>query len=69
MENQVAPQIVKNVDNMCNSKEIYFMIWNEYLKPCLRFLECGEYANCKDLYVKMVKKMQIQYLYMYQWLG
>ncbi len=65
---QVAPQIVKNVDNMCNSKEIYFMIWNEYLKPCLRFLECGEYANCKDLYVKMVKKMQIQYLYMYQWL-
>lgn len=59
---KVAPQIVRNIENSGRSKEIYWEIWNEYLKQCLQYIESKEYEKCKALYVAMVNKFKMQYL-------
>lgn len=59
---KVAPKIVSNIEKTGQSKEIYWKIWNEYLKKCLQYIENKEYAKCKVLYIAMVNKMKMQYL-------
>ena len=58
----IAPRIVENIDQRCNSKKIYQMIWDNYLKQCLQYIECKNYSNCKDLYMQMVRELQSTYL-------
>ena len=59
---RTAPRIVDNINKQKNCEEIYQKIWNEFLSPCLIFLENMEYAKCKELYMQMVKELQRQYL-------
>lgn len=59
---QTAPQIVNKINKQKNCGEIYQMIWDEFLNPCLLFIENMEYTKCKESYMRMVKKLQKQYL-------
>ena len=58
----MAPKIVNNIEKSEQSEEIYWKIWNEYLKKCLHYVENKEYEKCKGLYITMVNRIKIQYL-------
>ncbi len=59
----VAPSIVKHIDQQPDSLEIYHFIWDTYLKPCIEMIEDGKLKECTDLYTDMVHAMQEQYFH------
>lgn len=58
-----APQIVKAIDRLENSREIYIDIWNTYLKQCLDDMEHQMMESCKRLYIKMVYELKNRFIY------
>ena len=58
---QVAPTIVSCINRQPDKDNIYQTLLNNYLSPCLKFIEQREYAMCRDLYVKMVSNLKEKY--------
>ena len=58
----IAPRIVANINRLANAKEIYKNIWQNYLEPCLKFIERGENLACRNKYVEMVRDLKQRYL-------
>lgn len=58
----IAPTIIKRINKEVNSKTTYKTIWNEYLKPCISFIEDGKNEECKQLYTDMVFQLRDQYM-------
>ena len=58
----IAPTIVKKINNLNNAGQIYKSIWNEYLKPCLEFIEIGDNKKCKQLYIDMVTTLKKRFV-------
>ncbi len=56
-----APRVVKNIDKMPNSMEIYRRIWDTYLDKCMQYIENKNYIACKNLYIEMVRKLMLKY--------
>ncbi|MDO4632975.1 MAG: CFI-box-CTERM domain-containing protein [Eubacteriales bacterium] len=59
----VAPTIVKRINQDPKKDEIYLGVWKEYLAPCISMIEHGEMEECRSLYVKMVRDLQETYFY------
>ncbi len=59
---RIAPQIVAQIDRLADAKAVYHVIWDEYLRPCLKMIESGRMAECKALYVKMVRDLHKKHL-------
>ena len=59
----VAPTIVKHINNREDSGEIYQMIWDRYLSGCIDMIEAGEAKECTALYKEMVNDMRDAYFY------
>ena len=59
---EVAPKIVAKINQLANPSEIYRSIWKNYLKPCLMFIESGNFLRCKSKYIDMVNNLRIKYL-------
>lgn len=59
----LAPSIVKHINQKENRKEIYEGIWNDYLRSCMSYIEQGENEQCKELYIRMVYELQEKYFY------
>lgn len=59
----IAPTIVKRIDKSDNPGEKYRNIWEEYLKPCIAFIENGENEECSRTYIRMVEELRRQYLF------
>lgn len=57
----VAPTIVKHIDQREDAKEIYRSIWEEYLSPCISMIEADEKERCRELYEKMVYTLRDEY--------
>ncbi len=57
----VAPTIVRHIDERENSGEIYQQIWDSYLEPCIHMIEKGKNEDCLVLYTRMVDDLQEQY--------
>lgn len=55
---EIAPDIVNNINRSNEKEKIYVKIWNEYLVPCLRFIEEKRFEDCKELYILMVKSLK-----------
>lgn len=55
---EIAPVIVDNINRSNEKEETYMKIWNEYLVPCLSFIEEKRYEDCKELYILMVKSLK-----------
>ena len=53
-----APQIVAAINCSPDRMEIYRELNENYLVPCLHYIEAGENQACKDLYIRMVHEMQ-----------
>lgn len=49
-----APRIVNLINQQRNKDVIYEGLNNEYLEPCLSYIEQGEYEKCKELYTDMM---------------
>lgn len=60
----VAPTIVKHINQREDSFEIYEGIWQRYLAPCISMIEAGQNEACKDLYIEMVETLQKKYFYL-----
>lgn len=59
----IAPTIVKHINQTEHAEEIYRNIYTKYLMPCIRMVEREELEECKDTYCSMVQELQQKYLY------
>ena len=59
---EIAPKIVEAINLQNNSNLIYDKINEKYLKNCLKMIEKNQYEECKKLYIKMVEKLEKEYL-------
>lgn len=57
----IAPTIVKRINKLSNSNEIYKAVWDDYLNPCVKLIEDNKNMECKDVYYKMVRDLQREY--------
>jgi hypothetical protein len=52
---EVAPKICKAIDSLGKqSLSIYISIYNNYLKPCLNYIDTNDYRSTYNMYKKMV---------------
>lgn len=58
----IAPRIVQKINQLSNSKEIYYSIWDQYLQRCLLYIEQERFSQCMDIYVDMVKTLKEKYI-------
>lgn len=59
----VAPTIVKRINRLENSNEVYQDIWKQYLKPCVSYIEIDKKEECRKLYTEMVHSLRKKYIY------
>ncbi len=59
----VAPSIVKHIDQQPNALEIYQSIWDQWLSPCIEMIEASQLEDCRLHYTEMVRCMQEQYFH------
>lgn len=59
----VAPSIVKHINQKENAHEIYTSIWEEYLKPCIAMIETDHMDECRVHYQDMVYTLRDRYFY------
>lgn len=57
----IAPTIVKRINKSENSAEVYQLVWEEYLNPCIHLIEENRNYDCKDLYYQMVRDLEEKY--------
>lgn len=57
-----APGIVKRIELSGLGDEIYPKLWDNYLKPCLEDIENGRFEECKQRYIRMVRRLQERFL-------
>lgn len=58
----IAPAIVYAINMHKDASAVYQGIYNEYLIPCIAFAENGENDACRELYKKMVRTLEKEYL-------
>lgn len=58
----IAPTIVNRINKSEDSGAIYKQIYNNYINPCIRYIESDRMAECKDLYVKMMHNLNDKYM-------
>lgn len=57
----VAPSIVKHIDQQPDADAIYQDIWDEWLAPCISMIETDQKEECRDHYIDMVHTLQAKY--------
>lgn len=57
-----APLIIQGIEAENNKNEIYGMLYDEMIKPCVDFLENGNIEQAKTLYLNFYEKLSKQYL-------
>lgn len=57
-----APMIVEAIDRSPRKEEVYHRIWRDYLSPCLADIEQNKQQACAELYEKMVKDLELEWL-------
>ena len=57
----VAPSIVKHINQKDTAHEIYRSIWDEYLAPCISMIENGQMEECRNRYEEMVYELKNEY--------
>lgn len=59
----VAPSIVKHIDQQPDSDVIYRSIWDEWLSPCIDMIESSQMEGCREHYIDMVHTLQKKYFH------
>lgn len=58
---ETAPKIVAQIDKLANKDEIYTNINEQYLIPCLKYIENKKMAQCEKHYTKMMNDLYNEY--------
>ena len=58
----IAPTIVSRLSVSPLKDMIYNELWQEYIKPCIEYIEAGEFTLCKARYISMVDRIKQKYL-------
>lgn len=58
----VAPSVVKHINQRENANEIYRSIWESYISPCITMIEEGRNEECRERYEEMVYTLCDKYL-------
>lgn len=58
----IAPTIVNRINKCDNASEIYKNIFDTYLSPCISLIEDNRLEECKDLYEKMTRTLEVRYM-------
>lgn len=61
----IAPSIVKHINQRPDARQIYDRIWRDYIDPCIGMIRKGQMEECLDLYSQMVLEMKEQYFHLY----
>lgn len=59
----IAPTIVKRINKEEDATLIYQGIWEDYLQPCIHYIEEENNEASKVLYTEMVKELANKYIY------
>ena len=59
----LAPTIVKHINQRKDRQEIYRGVWETYLEPCIHMIENGQQEQCKQLYMRMVRDLKKKYFF------
>lgn len=59
----IAPGLVMMINMQNDADNIYQNIYEEYLTPCIKYIEEEKNEECRDLYMQMVRSLQKKYLY------
>lgn len=59
----VAPTIVKHINQRADAADIYRGIWDTYLSPCIRLIETDSNEACCELYREMVYTLKDRYFH------
>ena len=54
----IAPDIVCTLAASPSKDKIYNRLWRRYIKPCVAYIETGEFTACKKKYMAMVRYLQ-----------
>lgn len=54
----IAPVIVKNLEELSVKDVIYNELWNNYISLCIRHIENNEFQRCKELYISMISYLK-----------
>lgn len=57
----MAPSIVKHIDQQKERQEIYRSIWEDYLAPCISMIENHQMDECRRHYEDMVYDLKEKY--------
>ena len=57
----VAPTIVKHINQQKDPAGIYRLIWKEYLAPCIEMIEDDRLEDCREHYEEMVRHLSDEY--------
>lgn len=58
---EIAPKIVSAINETMNSKEIYEMLYEKMVKPCVEFTEQKKYQETLELYRDMTLQLEKEY--------
>lgn len=59
----IAPGLVMMIDMQKDADHIYQNIYEEYITPCIQYIENEHKEECCKLYMQMVNNLKKQYLY------
>ena len=54
----IAPTIVKHINQQQEAAAVYSGIWEKWLAPCMNMIETGQNEACLEHYVKMVETLE-----------
>ncbi|MBS6397585.1 MAG: hypothetical protein KH452_10625 [Clostridiales bacterium] len=58
----IAPTIVKRMEKQPDRRQIYEELYQDYLMPCIRYIEAEEYEACREKYQDMVFDLKKKYM-------
>lgn len=59
----IAPTIVKRINRLENSSDVYEGLYNDYILGCIKNIENKEYNECRENYARMVLELKNKYAY------
>ncbi len=61
----IAPTIVNRINKQSNASETYREIYKNYISPCIELISEDRMQDCKELYVRMMRTLQQEYMASY----
>lgn len=58
----IAPTIVKRIAESHDPDSEYIHLFNDYIRPCISFIDNGENEKCRVMYSRMVEELSRKYL-------